>query len=214
MRRRIPSPVFQRRLKRAKVSSGPSIGGFSTIRRLPLKILLQNFEECVENEIDELHRQMLFTAPSLPRMPITLAAVCRTWRWMVLRSPRLWSYIRLPLYELITDRWGNDSWTHTGSDFSINFATRARGVAIELTLPGHNPTIAGELTKMNDHRLNLPMSVAHGLLQVTYLLLRIFGWWIRVQHTLRAQSRQLPSLAPHPSLALMSIQSLKPLPNL
>ena len=98
---------------------------------------------------------MLFTEPSLPRMPITLSAVCRTWRQKVLRSPRLWSYIRLPLYKLITDRWGNDSWTHTGSDFSINFATRARGVAIELTLQGYNPTVAGELTKMNIHRLNI-----------------------------------------------------------
>ena len=125
------------------------------LRRLPLEILLEIFEECVGNEIDELHRQTLFTAPSLPRMPITLAAVCRTWRRTVLRSPRLWSYIRLPLYKLITDHGGNDSWTHTGSDYSINFATRARGVAIELTLPGPNPTVAGELTKMSIRRLNI-----------------------------------------------------------
>jgi len=125
------------------------------LRRLPLEILLEIFEECVENEIDELHRQTLFAKPNLPRMPITLAAVCRTWRRTVLRSPRLWSYIRLPLYKLFTDRRGNDSWTHTGSDYSVNFATRARGVAIELTLPGYNPKVAGELTKMNVHRLNI-----------------------------------------------------------
>jgi len=130
-------------------------GVLHPLRRLPLQLVLHIFEECVGVEIDELRRQMVFTAPSLPRMPITLAAVCRTWRRTVLCSPRLWRYIRLPFYTLITDRRGNDSWTHAGSDYSINFATRAQGVAIELTLPGHNPTIAGELTKMNIHRLNI-----------------------------------------------------------
>jgi len=125
------------------------------LRRLPLEILLQIFEECVENEIDELHLQMLLTTPSLPRMPITLAAVCRTWRRMVLRSPRPWSYIRLPLYKRIPACWGNNIWKYTGSDHSIHFATRAQGVAIELTLPGHNPIVAKELTKMSIHRLNI-----------------------------------------------------------
>jgi len=130
-------------------------GVLHPLRRLPLQLVLQIFEECVGDEIDELRRQMVLTAPSLPRMPITLAAVCRTWRRTVLRSPRLWSYIRLPVYKPIHDGCGDNSWTHTGSDHSINFATRARGVAIELTLPGYAPTVAEELTKMNIHRLNI-----------------------------------------------------------
>jgi len=129
-----------------------SQGILHPIRRLPPEILLEIFEECVGSEVDELHRQTLFTAPSLPRMPITLSAVCRTWRRTVLRSPCLWSYIRLPLYKLINN-WG--AWRHTGSDYSINFATRARGVAIELTLLDHNTTVAEELTKMKIHRLNV-----------------------------------------------------------
>ena len=45
------------------------------LRRLLLGIVLQIFEECVGDEIDELRRQALLTAPSLPQIPITLAAV-------------------------------------------------------------------------------------------------------------------------------------------
>jgi len=138
-----------------RIIRAKSQGILHPLRRLPLEILLQVFEECVGVEIDELRRQTLVTAPSLPRMPITLAAVCHTWRRTVLCSPRLWSYIRLPLHKRIPDCWGNNIWKYTGSDHSIHFATRAQGVAIELTLPGHNPIVAKELTKMSIHRLNI-----------------------------------------------------------
>ena len=118
------------------------------LRRLPPEILLQIFEECVEDEADEL-RRAIFIAPGLPRMPIALSAVCRPWRRTVLHSPRLWSYIRLPI-----DILGN--YEYIGNAHTANFLTRAQGAAIELTVPGRISTVEeAELTNMNIRRLNI-----------------------------------------------------------
>jgi hypothetical protein len=125
------------------------------LRRLPSEILLQIFGECMEDEAEEL-RRVLLTAPGLPHMAITLASVCRSWRRTVLLSPRLWSYIRLPVYKQVYNpQWGNYTWKYVGNDYLTNFASRARAVALELTVPGQTQTTEAELTKMNIHRLNI-----------------------------------------------------------
>jgi hypothetical protein len=124
------------------------------LRRLPSEILLQIFGECMEDEAEEL-RRVLLTAPGLPHMPIILASTCRSWRRTVLLSPRLWSYIRLPVYKQVYTQWGGYNGQYAGNDYLTNFAPRARAVALELTVPGQTQTTEAELTKMNIHRLNI-----------------------------------------------------------
>lgn len=120
------------------------------LRRLPPEILLQIFEECVEDEVDDLHLRLL-TAPGLSRMPITLASVCRTWRRTVLCSPRLWGYIRLPLHKRVVDAAGCMDYGYIGNDF----VERARGSAIEVTVHGGTSAVEAELTNINTRRLNI-----------------------------------------------------------
>jgi len=121
------------------------------LRRLPAEILLQNFEECVEDEKAQL-RQVLPATPGLPRILLTLASVCRRWRLTIIRTPHLWSYIRVPAKGTV--RTGYTSHIrYTGTKHFKHFLSNSQRSALELTVPMQSKAV--DFKEMNVDHLNL-----------------------------------------------------------
>jgi len=100
------------------------------IRRLPVEILLQIFEDCVNDEIDDHHRNppRLFRVP--PTMALRLASVCSRWRDIMLETPYLWRHLRMPeIWGDIPKRGSPGARNHLQ-----NYLDRCRGGEIELTI--------------------------------------------------------------------------------
>jgi len=96
------------------------------IRRLPVEILLHIFEDCVNDEINECHRNPPSIFGVVPTMALRLASVCSKWRDIVLGMPYLWRHLRGP----------TRSRRSTGARNHLqNYLDRCRGGEIELTIP-------------------------------------------------------------------------------
>lgn len=96
------------------------LGVLHPIRRLPVEILLQIFEDCVNDEIDECHRHPPRIFDVTPTMALRLASVCSRWRDVMIGTPYLWRHFRAP--------------TGARSHFQ-NHLDRCRSGEIELTIP-------------------------------------------------------------------------------
>jgi len=118
------------------------------LRRLPAEILLQNFEECVEDEKTQL-RQVLPATPGLPRISLTLASVCRCWRLTIVQTPQLWSCIRVPVNRIV----GQYTVGYRGREHFNHFLSNSQQSAVELTVPMQS--MAVNFKEMNVDRLNL-----------------------------------------------------------
>ena len=122
------------------------------LRRLPVEILLQIFEECVEDEKIRL-RQLLPTTPGLPRIVLVLASVSRRWRLIITQAPRLWSCIRIPAGTSAGPFRYRHAAYYTGRDHFNNFLSNSQWSALELTVPRQNMPV--DCRTMNVNRLNL-----------------------------------------------------------
>jgi hypothetical protein len=100
------------------------------IRRLPMEILLHIFEDCVNDEINEYHRNPPSIFEAHPTMALYLASVCSRWRDILLGTPHLWRHLRLRAPTLGSP----------GARFHFqNYLDRCRGSEIELTIPSGGP---------------------------------------------------------------------------
>jgi hypothetical protein len=97
------------------------------IRRLPTEILLHIFEDCVNDEIDEYHRNPPSIFEACPTMALCLASVCSRWRDILLGTPHLWRHLRLRA----PTQFGSPG----ARNHFQNYLDRCRGSAIELTIP-------------------------------------------------------------------------------
>ena len=124
-------------------------GVLHPIRRLPMEILLHIFEDCVNDEIDEYHRNLpsIFQVPST--MALRLASVCSRWRDAMLGTPYLWRHLRAPAH---------DGWDYRGRGHLQSYLARCRG-DIELSVPvgGEIPASLGPDTTMVE-RLNVELA--------------------------------------------------------
>lgn len=106
------------------------LGVLHPIRKLPVEILLQIFENCVNDEIDECHRNPPRIFEVTPTMAIRLASVYSRWRDIMVGTPYLWRHFRAPR-----------QWDGLGAICHFeNYLKRRRGGDIELIIP-----IDGEL---------------------------------------------------------------------
>ena len=112
------------------------------LRCLPDKIMLQIFWECIKEERDGL-RQML-PVTEIPRLPSTLAGVCKRWRNIVLRTPHFWNYICAPSSG--SDRSRLDGWEEV--------AFLAESTSLEMTFPPYS-LITAKASALRFHRLNI-----------------------------------------------------------
>ena len=99
------------------------------IRRLPVEILLHIFEDCVNDEINECHRNPPSIFGVVPTMALRLASVCSRWHDIMLETPYLWRHLREPAW----DSWGGRSFS--AENHFQNYLDRCRGGRIELTIP-------------------------------------------------------------------------------
>jgi len=66
------------------------------VRRLPDEILVCIFVHAVETEEEERRRLALeWRSYSLGKVPLTISAVCRRWRYMAMGMPALWRFINV-----------------------------------------------------------------------------------------------------------------------
>ena len=114
------------------------------IRRLPVEILLHIFEDCVNDEINECHRNPPSIFGVHPKMALRLASVYSRWRDIVLGTPHLWRHLRAPT------RWNRPG---VKSHFQ-NYFYRCHGGDIELTIPA-GVELPDDLSPMTVQRLNL-----------------------------------------------------------
>ena len=134
------------------------LGVLHPIRRLPVEILLQIFEDCVNDEIDELHRHPPRIFDATPTMALRLASVCGRWRDVVIGTPYLWRHFRAPT---TCDNPG------ATSHFQ-NHLDRCRSGEIELTIP-----FSGELQTDLDpdtitvQRLNVELTRAFNVCPIS-----------------------------------------------
>lgn len=69
-------------------------------RRLPDEVLVQIFSYAVEMEEAERRSLALeWRSYSLGRVPLTIAGVCRRWRYMVLGMPEMWRFVNVVSWE-------------------------------------------------------------------------------------------------------------------
>ena len=119
------------------------------IRRLPVEILLHIWEDCVNDEINECHRNppSIFEVP--PTMALRLASVCSRWRDIMLGTPHLWRHLQAR-----TPRWGIPG----GKRHLQNYFNRCRGGEIELTISAR-AELPDDLNPMTIQRLNLSADI-------------------------------------------------------
>ena len=106
------------------------LGVLHPIRRLPVEILLQIFEDCVNDETDEYHRHPPRILDVNPTMALRLAGVCSRWRDVMIVTPYLWRHFRAP----------TENCNHGTRRHFQNHLDRCRSGEIELAIP-----FAGEL---------------------------------------------------------------------
>jgi len=117
------------------------------IRRLPVEILLHLFEDCVNDEIHEYHRNPPSIFRVAPKMALRLASVCSRWRDIMLEAPCLWRHLRGP-----TQFWRNRVWRNLKArNHFQNYLDRCRGGEIELTLP----IIGKRPDELNSHTITV-----------------------------------------------------------
>ena len=118
------------------------VGILHPLRCLPDEIMLQIFWESIKEERDGL-RQMLPLA-KIPRLPSTLAGVCKRWRNIVLHTPRFWNYICAP----------SSSWDRSRLDEWDKVVSLAKSTSLEMTVSPQSDIseVAGDL---RFHRLNI-----------------------------------------------------------
>jgi hypothetical protein len=131
---------FSSMIEHARQSIKAKKGGIlHPIRRLPVEILLHIFEDCVNDEISEHHRNppSIFRVPST--MALRLASVCSRWRDTMLRTPYLWRHLRLQAPIVVDSKRLRHGPTPRGSPGGRNhfqsYLDRCHGDEIELTVP-------------------------------------------------------------------------------
>jgi hypothetical protein len=130
LRDQMPSTIssFSSMIEHAQESIKAKKGGIlHPIRRLPVEILLHIFEDCVNDETNEYHRNPPSIFRVSPTMALRLASVCSRWRDILLGTPHLWRHLRRPA----PTPPGSPG---TGNHFQ-NYLDRCRGSEIELTIP-------------------------------------------------------------------------------
>ena len=118
------------------------VGILHPLRCLPDEIMLQIFWESIKEERDGL-RQM-FPLTKTPRLPSTLAGVCKRWRNIVLHTPRFWNYICAP----------SSSWDKPWLDGWDKIVSLAKSTSLEMTIPPQSQ-ITAEAGALLFHRLNI-----------------------------------------------------------
>jgi hypothetical protein len=130
LRDQMPSTIFSfsSMIEHAQESIKAKKGGIlHPIRRLPMEILLHIFEDCVNDEINEYHRNPPSIFEARPTMALCLASVCGRWRDIMLGTPHLWRHLRLRAPTPLSS-------PGAGKHFQ-NYLDRCRGSEIELTIP-------------------------------------------------------------------------------
>jgi hypothetical protein len=119
---------FSSMIEHAQESIKAKKGGIlHPIRRLPMEILIHIFEDCVNDEINEYHRNPPSIFEAHPTMALCLASVCSRWRDILLGTPHLWRHLRLRA----PTEFGSPGAKHHFQ----TYLDRCRGSEIELTIP-------------------------------------------------------------------------------
>jgi hypothetical protein len=126
------------------------------IRRLPVEMLEEIFQACVDEETGGWFDDPAIT-PDLPKAAMRVASVCRFWRSVALQCPRLWSNLRAPAQYNILDRNSPRIRTFAaGVDHFRSSLQRRGGIAIELTIPSQVSIPEDvDIMAVPLHRLNL-----------------------------------------------------------
>jgi len=106
-------------------------GVLHPLRRLPEEILLEIFERCADEEVQEWFKYD-YSAPN-PKFPTQMAGVCRRWRSIALSCPRLWRRILAPAY--VIRGIPNLCLVERGTDHFRRGLQLCKGVNLELTIP-------------------------------------------------------------------------------
>ena len=118
------------------------VGILHPLRCLPDEIMLQIFWECIKEERDGLREMLPLT--EIPRLPSTLAGVCKRWRNIVLHTPRFWNYICAP----------SCSWDMSRLDGWDKIVSLAESTSLEMTIPPQSE-ITEKAGALRFHRLNI-----------------------------------------------------------
>jgi hypothetical protein len=106
-------------------------GVLHPIRRLPVEILLHIFEDCVNDERDEHHRNPPSIFDLSSTMALRLASVCSRWRDVMLGMPYLWRHLRAPR----RPRGPKRPYSPRERAHFQTYLDRCRSGEIELTIP-------------------------------------------------------------------------------
>jgi hypothetical protein len=121
-----------------------------SLRRLPVEILLQIFEYCVEDEAQWCHDNPESIFEIRPTMALSLASVCSHWRDVMISTPHFWRHLRVPARGPLN---GLDD-----NRFKI-YLEHCRGRNVELSIPyGSSMPKYLDLTITTVQRLNLQSS--------------------------------------------------------
>jgi len=107
-------------------------GVFHPLRRLPEEILLQIFERCADEEIQEWFKCDCSVSRN-PKFPTRMAGVCRRWRNIALSCPRLWRRILAPASVIFFKPCPRI--VERGIDHFRRGLQLCKGVNLELTIP-------------------------------------------------------------------------------
>ena len=118
------------------------VGILHPLRCLPDEIMLQIFWESIKEERDGLRQMLPLT--KTPRLPSTLAGVCKRWRNIVLHTPRFWNYICAPSSSC--DKLRLNGWDKVVS--------LAKSTPLEMTIPPQSQ-ITAEAGALRLRRLNI-----------------------------------------------------------
>ena len=117
-------------------------GVLHPLRCLPDEIMLQIFWECIKEEQDGLRQILPLT--KTPRLPPTLARVCKRWRNIVLHTPHFWNYTCAP----------SRSWDKPRLDGWDKALSLAKSTSLEMTIPPQSQ-ITAEAGALRFRRLNI-----------------------------------------------------------
>jgi len=157
---------FSSMIEHAQESIKAKKGGIlHPIRRLPVEILLHIFEDCVNDEINEYHRNPPSIFEVAPTTALRLASVCSKWRDIMLGTPYLWRHLRGPIIPpdpigISRSRNRLKRVSPGARNHLQNYLDRCRGGEVELTIPAGSK-LPDDLTPdtITVQRLNLAANI-------------------------------------------------------
>jgi len=128
-------------------------GVFHPLRQLPEEILLQIFEHCADEEVQEWLKYEDST-PN-PKFPTRMAGVCRRWRSIALSCPQLWRRVLAPT-SVTYYVYPRNYTTESGIDHFRRGLQLCNGVNLDLTIPNQStfpPDV--DITTLEVQRLSI-----------------------------------------------------------